>query len=780
MRAPLERFPGPPPRLSEDELGRRLVESVTDYAIFALDPEGRVMTWNPGAERIKGYQPDEILGQHFSIFYPPESVAAGVPQRILARAEQEGRSEDEGWRLRKDGSRMWANCTVTPIRESDGRLVGFAKVTRDLTDRRNAVLLAEQQRRQLAAILDCLSDGVTVCDREGRFIHQNRAAQELVAGLPAARGVADSISTLGLFKADGVTPFPLQESTLLRALAGHSSDDVEAVMRNPAHPDGIFLSINARPVRDPEGQIIGAVVVARDVTRRKQAERELGRQAMLLRSVLDCVVDAVAVYDVEGRMMLSNPAFAQMAGRRFEADASAEERLEHYGMFTADGQRRLTVEESPANLAIRGEVVRDLELVIRTPADPDGLVVSTNAQRLLDAGGQVLGAVVTGRDVTGRKVAENKLLEQRRLLASILDCLGEAVIVYDLVGHILLTNAAADRLLKDVGAGATFAERMQGRRIFTLDGSRELSFEESAVSRALKGESVDDMETMVRSAAHPEGVCFSTASRPLYDRNGQICAAVSTVRDISTRQSAELERERLLAELHRSNVELSQFAYVASHDLRAPLRAIDSLANWLQEDLAPHFTPETAEQMYLLRNRVSRMDGLLRDLLEFSRVGRVQVEIRPVDIDQLITEAIDLIGPPPTFRIVRNSAVPEFATAVLPLKRVLMNLVSNAIKHHDRPAGEVRITTRDRGRFVEIEIGDDGPGIPEQFHRKIFEMFQTLKPRDSLEGSGMGLTFVKKIVESAGGSVAVESKGRGTTFRVTWPKTWPVSSAGGP
>jgi signal transduction histidine kinase len=92
----------------------------------------------------------------------------------------------------------------------------------------------------------------------------------------------------------------------------------------------------------------------------------------------------------------------------------------------------------------------------------------------------------------------------------------------------------------------------------------------------------------------------------------------------------------------------------------------------------------------------------------------------------------------------------------------------------------VRITTRDRGRFVEIEVRDDGPGIPEQFHRKIFEMFQTLKPRDSLEGSGMGLTFVKKIVESAGGSVAVESKGRGTTFRVTWPKTWPASSAGGP
>jgi signal transduction histidine kinase len=279
---------------------------------------------------------------------------------------------------------------------------------------------------------------------------------------------------------------------------------------------------------------------------------------------------------------------------------------------------------------------------------------------------------------------------------------------------------------------------------------------------------------LVRTPGAPNGVALSTTARPLRDRAGQISAAVVTIRDISARQAAEVERERLLAELHRSNAELSQFAYVASHDLRAPLRAIDSLACWLQEDLAPHFTPDTAEQMRLLRSRASRMDGLLRDLLEFSRLGRGDVEVEPVDVERLVGEVIDLVGPPRSFRFVREVTVTTFETAALPLKRVLMNLLANAVKHHDRPEGEVRVSVRDRGAFVELEVRDDGPGIPAAFQGKIFEMFQTLKPRDSLEGSGMGLAFVKKIVDGAGGTVAVESAGRGATFRVEWPRSWPA------
>jgi len=629
-----------------DDQFRLLVDSVTDYAIFMLDLEGFIVTWNPGAERLKGYRADEILGNHFSVFYEPEDQAAGLPARVLDQARRGGRYEGEGNRRRRDGSAFWAHVIVTPVRDDAGTLVGFAKVTRDLTERRRAELAREEQTRRLS-------------------------------------------------------------------------------------------------------------------------------------SVLDCVVEAVSVYDTSGRLVLSNPAFDHMVGKSFAAPATVDERSRHYGLFTADGQRRLAADESPAYRAMRGEPIEDVELIVRSPASPVDIVVSTNAKCLRDAAGAIIGAVVSGRDVTARKQAERRLLEQKELLSSILDCLGEAVIVYDPEGRILLTNPAAARIMGPLASdGSTLDERLPRTAFFSLDGSRRLFRQDTALGKALEGEASDDQEVLVRSASRPEGVAFSTSGRTLVDENGALLGAVVTARDITARRAVEREKERLMRELTRSNEELAQFAHAASHDLRAPLRAIDSLAHWLEEDMRAHFTPETAEQMRLLQSRVRRMEGLIGDLLAFARVGHTNVDVGPIDLDVLVKETIDLVAPPATFRIVVDVAVHQLVSAVLPLKRVLLNLLANAIKHHDRPEGEIRISVRDQGPFVELEVTDDGPGIPPAFHQKVFEVFQTLKPRDTLEGSGMGLAFVKKIVEQAQGTVHLSSSGRGATFRIAWPKVW-LSPGGG-
>jgi len=628
-----------------DDQFRLLIDSVTDYAIFMLDLGGFIVTWNPGAERLKGYRADEILGHHFSVFYEPEDQAAGLPARVLDQAARAGRYEGEGSRRRKGGAAFWAHVIVTPVRDNAGTLVGFAKVTRDLTERRRTELAREEQARRLS-------------------------------------------------------------------------------------------------------------------------------------SVLDCVVEAVSVYDTSGRLVLSNPAFDQMVGKAFAAPATLDERSRHYGLFTADGQRRLAADESPAYRAMRGEVVEDLELIVRSPASPADIVVSTNAKCLRDGAGAVIGAVVSGRDVTARKHAERNLVEQKELLSSILDCLGEAVFVYDREGRILRANPAAARMMgPSASETSTLEERLPRHAIFSIDGARRLDRRDIAAGKALRGEATDDQELLVRSPDHPEGIAFSTSGRPLLDETGKLLGAVVTARDITARRAVEKEKERLMRELTRSNEELAQFAHAASHDLRAPLRAIDSLAHWLEEDMRAHFTPETAEQMRLLQSRVRRMEGLIGDLLAFARVGHTDADVGPIDLDALVKETVELVAPPATFRIVVDVAVHQLVSAALPLKRVLLNLLANAIKHHDRPQGEIRISVRDDGSFVELAVSDDGPGIPPAFHQKVFEVFQTLKPRDTLEGSGMGLAFVKKIVEQAQGTVHLSSSGRGATFRIAWPKVWP--SAGG-
>jgi PAS domain S-box-containing protein len=398
-----------------------LVRSVRDYAIFMLDPLGRIVSWNEGAERIKGYSADEILGKSFSTFYADEAVQSGFPQYELERAKQDGRFEDEGWRLRKDGSRFWANVIISALRGPDGQLLGFAKVTRDLTARREA----EEQGRRLAA-----------------------------------------------------------EQAAHVAAAARSEE---------------LAQLNAK----------------------------LETQAVELEAALEAAKEA-------------------------------------------------------------------------------------------------------------REIAER-------------------------------------------------------------------------------------------------------------------AAAAAT----------EAYRER------------DQFAYVASHDLKAPLRGIANLAQWLQDDLGGQLKGESAEQMRLLQGRVHRMHALIDGILTYARAGRKSTTPEQVNSGALMREVIELLAPPPQIAIQLPERSPVIEAERVLLEQVFMNLIGNAIKftRGARADPVIRIEWRDVGDGIEFTINDNGPGIAPQFHDRIWGMFQTLATRDKVEGTGIGLSVVKKIVESRGGKVSLDSApGKGATFRFVWPK----------
>ncbi|MBW4505205.1 MAG: GHKL domain-containing protein [Scytonematopsis contorta HA4267-MV1] len=225
------------------------------------------------------------------------------------------------------------------------------------------------------------------------------------------------------------------------------------------------------------------------------------------------------------------------------------------------------------------------------------------------------------------------------------------------------------------------------------------------------------------------------------------------------------------AQLERRNSELDEFAYVASHDLKAPLRAIANLSEWIEEDLEDRLTEDTKHQMNLLRSRVHRMEALINGILEYSRVGRIKNQPEEVAVSSLLTEIIDSIAPPPKFVIEIEEEMPTLVTERLPLQQVFTNLISNAIKHHNRPDGKVKISVQDVGKFYQFAVADDGIGIAAEYQEKVFAIFQTLESRDRSDNTGIGLSIVKKIIENQGGKVKIESQvGKGTTFRFTWIK----------
>lgn len=226
------------------------------------------------------------------------------------------------------------------------------------------------------------------------------------------------------------------------------------------------------------------------------------------------------------------------------------------------------------------------------------------------------------------------------------------------------------------------------------------------------------------------------------------------------------------AQLEKRNHELDQFAYVASHDLKAPLRAIANLSVWLEEDLKDKLDEDTRHQLELLRGRVNRMEALINGLLQYSRVGRLKGQAEVINVEQILIEVIDSLAPPPEFKIEIIGKMPILFTQPFPLRQVFANLIGNALKHHHNDEGNIKISVKENEQFYQFSVTDDGPGIDPQYHDKIFGIFQTLEARDKAENTGIGLSIVKKTVETQKGKIWVESElGHGTTFHFTWPKS---------
>lgn len=230
------------------------------------------------------------------------------------------------------------------------------------------------------------------------------------------------------------------------------------------------------------------------------------------------------------------------------------------------------------------------------------------------------------------------------------------------------------------------------------------------------------------------------------------------------------ELERTAAALERSNQELDAFAYAASHDLRAPLRGIANLVQWIEEDLHGTLRDDTREMLALIRGRMHRMEGLIDGILHYSRAGRVHEPPVTVGVAALVDEVVDLLGLP-AGRVTVDGDLPVVVSELAPLKQVFQNLIGNAVKHGGG-AVAIRVSATDEGDAWRFRVTDNGPGIPVEFHARVWGIFQTLEPRDRVEGAGIGLSLVKKVVEAQGGTVGLASKpGAGAAFTFTWRKT---------
>jgi signal transduction histidine kinase len=223
--------------------------------------------------------------------------------------------------------------------------------------------------------------------------------------------------------------------------------------------------------------------------------------------------------------------------------------------------------------------------------------------------------------------------------------------------------------------------------------------------------------------------------------------------------------------LKRKNQELDQFAHIVSHDLKAPLRGIDNVVSWIEEDHAAEISPKVTEYLQIIKGRLVRGENLIRGILSYARVDKEKHSVETLDLNELIKEVVETVGIPPGFHINVFPKLPTINTERLPILQIFLNLIGNAVKYHHKDRGEIKIYHMEYFSHYEFFVKDDGPGISKNYHDKIFVIFQTLQERDSLESTGVGLAIVKKILDDRNQSIRVSSEeGSGAIFSFTWPK----------
>lgn len=629
--------------------------------------------------------------------------------------------------------------------ERDLRLLDIlARQAADLIERKQAEQALRESERRLHEIFEALPAAVYTTDADGRITFFNQAAAEFSGRVPQL-GNDSWCVTWKMYNTDG-TPLPHDQCPMAVALREKRCvRGCEAVAERPDGERRVFEPYPT-PLFDASGGLSGAVNMLVDITARKRAEEKLRASEDCFRAIVETTPECIKVVAADGTLRLMNQAGLAMVGAGAPDDVTGRSVYdliapEDRAMFRSFNERVCDGGKASLEFDIVG-----LKGTRRR--------METHAVPLRQSDGSIAQLGITS-DITERRNAE----ETRLLLGAIVDSSDDAIISQDLDGQITSWNRGAAQLY-----GYTEAEAV-GKSIMILVPEARQQEESEILARLSRGERVDHLDTL-RLRKDGALLNVSLTISPLKNQLGEIIGVSKIARDITNQKRAE-------AELRRANKDLEQFAYSASHDLQEPLRTIKIYSQLLSGHLGSVAEGETAEFLNFLTKAATRMEVLLRDLMAYVQVIKLDAQAPEADTNEIMEEVLANLG----------GAIRESGAAVtcdrLPLVRahrahlsqLFQNLIGNAIKYRsvDRTP-IVHIDAEHQDAFWVFSVRDNGIGIQPEFKEQIFGLFSRLHNADRYPGTGIGLALCQRIVERYHGRIWVDSEpGRGSEFRFTLP-----------
>ncbi len=731
---------------------RGLLEAAPD-AMVVVNQAGEIVLLNVQAEKQFGYSRDELIGQKVKNIIPE-----GFAERLVAddlRTAEDALAQQIGTGIeliarRKNGTEFPIEIMLSPLESAEGVLVTAA--IRDISVRKEAEKHLARMEGRYRGLLEAAPDAMVVVDPGGEIVLLN---------VQAEKQFGYSRDELIGQKVKNIIPEGFAERlvaddlrTAEDALAQQIGTGIELVARRKngsEFPIEIMLS----PLESAEGILVTAAI--RDISVRKEAEKHLARMEGRYRGLLEAAPDAMVVVNPGGEIVLLNvQAEKQFGYSRDELVGQKVKNIIPEGFaerIIADGTR------SAAD-ALAQQIGMGLELTARRKNGTQ-FPIEIMLSPLESSEGILITAAI--RDISVRKAAENHLARMEGRYRGLLEAAPDAMVVVNPTGEIVLLNAQAETQFgysRDELIGQKvkniipegFAERLVADALRSAEDALAQQIGTGIELTALRKDGTEfPIELMLSPLESAEGILVTAA-----------------IRDITTRRQAEAHLLEKVEELNRSNVELGQFAYIASHDLQEPLRMVASYTQLLSRRYKGKLDADADEFISFAVDGAARMQRLIQDLLTYSRVGTKGQDLIATSSEEALGQAlINLRGSiEASGALVTHDPLPSVMADEMQLTQLFQNLVGNAIKYQKGGIPTVHVSaTKNGGPKWTFSVKDNGLGIDPQYFERIFGMFQRLHKREEFAGTGIGLAICKKIVERHGGNISVESEpGHGSTF----------------